>query len=157
MANPKRRKVDFTFGKDEKQDMSFLKHLRKNLIERHLRLLGINKVSNNSLLAELNILTEQIIKGTPTVTVVQPCENPTVPPVNPGGNECPKCPVVQCPKPQPVDCPNCPVCVEGKECPPVKQCPPAFDISLCPSLDCQPVCENYLQQYLSQFNQYIYI
>lgn len=152
VANPKRVKVNFDFGKKPDRDLAFLKHMRTKLIEKHLRLLGVNKVSNNSLLAELNILTDQIIKGTPTVTKVQPCQTPTQP-VDQGNKNCPVCPVVKCPDPQPVNCPKCPVCVEGRECPPEKQCPPEFDISRCPSLDCQPVCENYLQRYLSQFNQ----
>ena len=168
VVNPKRRKVNFTLGKNADNDLKFLIRMRKGLGERHLNLLGVNKVSNNSLIAELNTLTQQIIKGTPSITKYLPCPDPVEQPNNTDNQNCncdtsntsniscPACPMQNPNFIDPANCPVCPDCVcQGRQCP---QCPVCkdkviVDLSQCPSLDCQPVCQNYLRQYLSQFNQ----
>ena len=172
VANPKRRKVKFTFGKNAARDLKFLIQMRKGLSEKHLNLLGVNKVSNNSLIVELNTLTQQIIKGTPSITKYLPCPDPVEQPSNTdnqncncdtsgssnsSNSSCPSCPSCPAENPDfidPANCPVCPDCVcQGRQCPQCAVCQDRVDLSQCPSLDCQPVCQNYLRQYLSQFNQ----
>ena len=73
LANSNGRYKSQQFGKDKETDLEFIKQLRSKLPEKYLELLGINDISNNGLMSELQTLNEGILSGSPSVEVIQTC------------------------------------------------------------------------------------
>jgi hypothetical protein len=63
----------FLFGKDKKKDMIYLKSLRKGLPKDILNKLGINKISNDSLMGELGVLNKGVVEGSPRIEIIKNC------------------------------------------------------------------------------------